>query len=110
VASFDFVFEAYTIQVLHGETRAACARSIGGLVAPGGRLLVVARSRAEDGPEGAMPWPLTRRELDAFGEHNALGEHNAHGEPGLDLVSLTELVEPGDPPVPRFVAEFVARG
>ena len=108
-ASFDFVFEAYTIQVLHGEARTACARSIGGLVAPGGRLLVVARSRAEDGPEGAMPWPLTRRELDAFGEHNALGEHDAHGEPGLDLVSLTELVEPGDPPVPRFVAEFVAR-
>jgi SAM-dependent methyltransferase len=109
-ASFDFVFEAYTIQVLHGEARTACARSIGGLVAPGGRLLVVARSRAEEGPEGAMPWPLTRRELDAFGEHNALGEHDAHGEPGLDLVSLTELVEPGDPPVPRFVAEFVARG
>lgn len=109
-ASFDFVFEAYTIQVLHGEARTACARSIGGLVAPGGRLLVVARSRAEDGPEGAMPWPLTRRELDAFGEHNALGEHDAHGEPGLDLVSFTELVEPGDPPVPRFVAEFVARG
>jgi len=97
-ASFDFVFEAYTIQVLHGEARTACARSIGGLVAPGGRLLVVARSRAEDGPEGAMPWPLTRRELDAF------------GEPGLDLISLTELLEPGNPPVPRFVAEFAARG
>jgi hypothetical protein len=98
VAAFDFVFEAYTIQVLQGEARAACARSIGSLVAPRGILLVVARSRAEDGPEGAMPWPLTRRELDAF------------GEPGLDLVSLTELLEPGDPPVPRFVAEFVARG
>ena len=103
-ASFDFVFEAYTIQVLRGEARAACARSIGSLVAPGGRLLVVARSRTEDGPEGAMPWPLTRRELDAFGEFDALGE------PGLDLFSLTELVETGDPPVPRFVAEFGARG
>jgi SAM-dependent methyltransferase len=110
VGAFDFIFEAYTIQVLQGEARTACARSIGGMVAPGGRLLVVARSRAEDDPEGAMPWPLTRRELDAFGEHDALGVHDALGEPGLDLVSLTELVEPGDPPVPRFVAEFVARG
>jgi len=98
VAAFDLVFEAYTIQVLRGEVRAACARSIGSLVAPGGILLVVARSRTDDGPEGAMPWPLTRRELDAF------------GEPGLDLISLTELLEPGNPPVPRFVAEFAARG
>jgi Methylase involved in ubiquinone/menaquinone biosynthesis len=104
VAAFDFVFEAYTIQVLQGEARAACARSIGSLAAPGGRLLVVARSRMEDGPEGAMPWPLTRREIEAFGKFDALHE------PGLDMVSLTELVEPGDPPVPRFVAEFVARG
>ena len=98
MAAFDLVFEAYTIQVLRGEVRAACARSIGSLVAPGGILLVVARSRTDDGPEGAMPWPLTRRELDAF------------GEPGLDLISLTELLEPGNPPVPRFVAEFAARG
>ena len=97
VAAFDFIFEAYTIQVLHGEARTACARSIGGLVAPGGRLLVVARSRKEDDPVGAMPWPLTRAELDAF------------GRPGLDVASLTELLEPGDPPVPRFVAEFVVR-
>jgi SAM-dependent methyltransferase len=97
VAAFDFIFDAYTIQVLRGEARTACARSIGRLVAPDGRLLVVARSREEDDPVGAMPWPLTRLELDAF------------GRPGLDLASLVELVEPGDPPVPRFVAEFVAR-
>ncbi|MGZ6265508.1 MAG: class I SAM-dependent methyltransferase [Candidatus Limnocylindrales bacterium] len=97
-AAFDFIFEAYTIQVLHGEARAACAESIGRMVAPGGRLLVVARSRKEDDPIGTMPWPLTRAEVDAF------------GRPGLDLASLTELVERGDPPVPRFIAEFVARG
>jgi hypothetical protein len=41
-----------------------------------------------------MPWPLTRSELDAF------------LLPGLQLSGLKELVEPGDPPVPRFVAEF----
>jgi SAM-dependent methyltransferase len=94
---FDFVFEAYTVQVLPGEARAACARSIGRMVGPGGDLLVVARSRRPDDPEGLMPWPLTRAELDAF------------LVPGLRLTNLTELVEPGDPPVPRFVAEFGRR-
>ena len=95
-AAFDFVFEAYTIQVLWGEARAACARSLGRMVAPGGVLLAVARSRRVEDPAGAMPWPLTRAELDAF------------LVPGLRLAGLTEIVEPGDPPVPRFVAEFVA--
>jgi hypothetical protein len=44
-----------------------------------------------------MPWPLTRAELEAF------------AGPGLDMTQLDEVLEPGDPPVPRFVAEFVAR-
>ncbi len=95
--AFDFIFEAYTVQVLPGEARAACARSIGGLVAPGGTLLVVARSRRPEDPEGLMPWPLTRDELDAF------------VVPGIELVRFDEILEPGDPPVPRFVAEFVGR-
>ena len=95
--AFDFVFEAYTVQVLPGEARAAAARSIGRLVGPGGTLLVVARSRAVEDPEGLMPWPLTRAELDEF------------AVPGLGLAELEEVFEPGDPPVPRFVAEFRAR-
>ena len=95
--AFDFVFEAYTVQVLPGAARAQCARAIGSLVAPGGTLLAVARSRRADEPEGLMPWPLTRAELDEF------------AVPGLELRRLDEIVEPGDPPVPRFVAEFVAR-
>jgi len=49
-AAFDFVFEAYTVQVLPGEARATCAHAIGGFVAPGGTLLVVARSRGEQDP------------------------------------------------------------
>jgi len=92
--AFDFVFEAYTVQVLAGPARAACARSIGRMVAPNGTLLVVARSRQPADPEGLMPWPLTRAELDEF------------EVPGLHLAGLTELLEPGDPQVPRFVAEF----
>ena len=93
--AFDLVFEAYTVQVLSGSVRPIAAASIGRTVAPGGLLLAVARSRRASDPEGAMPWPLTRAELDAFAES------------GLSLRSLREVVEPGDPPVPRFVAEFV---
>lgn len=96
LAAFDLVFEAYTIQVLHGAARTVCARSIGRMVAPAGRLLVVARSRTDADPPGTMPWPLMRRELAAFGVS------------GLSLASLEEILEPGDPQVPRFVAEFVA--
>ena len=62
-----------------------------------GTLLVVARSRRPEDPEGLMPWPLTRPELDAF------------AVPGVDLVRLEEILEPDDPPVPRFVAEFEGR-
>ncbi len=93
-AAFDFVFEAYTVQVLFGEARRRCANQIGGMVAPGGTLLVVARSRRNHDPEGQMPWPLTRAELDEF------------APAGLNLAGLQEILEPGDPPVPRFVAEF----
>jgi len=57
----------------------------------------VARSRKPEDPEGQMPWPLTRAELDGF------------LVPGLNLSALTEVLEPGDPPVPRFVAEFTRR-
>jgi SAM-dependent methyltransferase len=96
-AAFDFVFDAYTVQVLVGEARATCARSIGGFVATGGSLLVIARSRGDRDPEGLMPWPLTRAELDEF------------AVPGLALARLDEIVEAGDPPVPRFVAEFSRR-
>jgi SAM-dependent methyltransferase len=92
--AFDLVFEAYTVQVLHGSPRAVAARAIGATVRAGGRLLIVARSRKPDDPEGAMPWPLTRAELDAFATD------------GLALVALREIVEPGDPPVPRFVADY----
>jgi SAM-dependent methyltransferase len=92
--AFDFAFEAYTIQVLPGDARAACARSIAAMIAPNGTLLAVARSRRPEDPEGLMPWPLTRSELDAF------------LDPGLRLAELREILEPGDPPVPRFVAEF----
>lgn len=61
--AYDLVVEIYTVQVLRGAARAAALRALPGFVAPGGTLLVVARGRDEDEPEGDLPWPLTRAEL-----------------------------------------------
>jgi SAM-dependent methyltransferase len=60
---FDLVVEIYTVQVLRGAARAQALRTLPAFVAPGGTLLVIARGRDEDDPEGDLPWPLTVREL-----------------------------------------------
>jgi hypothetical protein len=39
-----------------------------GFTAPGGTLLVVSRGRKPTDSPGAMPWPLIREDLDAFGD------------------------------------------
>jgi SAM-dependent methyltransferase len=61
--AYDLVVEIYTVQVLRGEPRRAALLALPGFVAPGGTLLLVARGRDEDDPEGDLPWPLTKREL-----------------------------------------------
>ncbi|MBP6297884.1 MAG: class I SAM-dependent methyltransferase [Anaerolineae bacterium] len=63
---FDLVVEIYTLQVLVPELRSKAADCIAGCVRQGGSLLIVARGREESDPEGAIPWPLTKAELDAF--------------------------------------------
>jgi SAM-dependent methyltransferase len=65
--AFDFVLEIYTVQAFTGALRARAIRTIAEFVAPGGNLLVIARGRAEEEPEGpGPPWPLTRAEIDGF--------------------------------------------
>jgi SAM-dependent methyltransferase len=89
--AFDFVFEAYTIQSLPpgSKERASAIRVLSTFLAPGGRLLVLARSAdrmpaIDEGP----PWPLVRAEVDAIGE----------------IVSFDEYAE--DDGVRRFRAAF----
>lgn len=65
-AAFDLVQESYMLQVLPPELRAAAMAKISEFIAPGGYLLFVTRARDESDPKGAMPWPLTRREVDQF--------------------------------------------
>ncbi len=91
-AGFDFVLESYTLQVLPPDMRADAARCIAAFVAPRGTLLVVARGREPNEPEGKMPWPLTKNELSLF------------KTAGLQEASLEDYTDGEDPPVRRFRA------
>ena len=68
--AFELVVEVYTLQVLTGAARRKAFAETARLVAPTGRLLVIAGAREENDDPGSMPWPLTRAEiesLDAYG-------------------------------------------
>jgi SAM-dependent methyltransferase len=92
--AFDLIVEIYTLQVLPPPEREAAARALATMVAPGGTLLVIARARDDADPEGAMPWPLTRREVEAI------------ARPDLALISLDDVLDDETPPVRRWVATF----
>jgi hypothetical protein len=101
---FDFVLEAYTLQVFPAEVRpkimeriarfVRAARQAQDSAAPGGLLLVIARGREPAEPEGKMPWPLTRAELDEFTRF------------GLEQRSFEEFFDPHEPGVRRFRALY----
>jgi SAM-dependent methyltransferase len=92
--AFGLVLEVNTLQALPASIRPQAMAAVADLVAPLGRLFVVCRGRDEDEPEGEVPWPLTRPELDRFGAH------------GLTQLALAEDLDGRDPPVRRFVADF----
>ena len=95
---FDLVLESYTLQVLPPEARAVATAALAATVAPGGCLLVLCRAREPHEPEGQLPWPLTRAELDAFRAQ------------GLDEVSVESFLDAEDPPVRRFRALYARPG
>jgi SAM-dependent methyltransferase len=63
--TFDLVIEVFTLQVLTSAARPAAFAQLAGMVAPGGRLLLIARARDEHEDPGRMPWPLTRAEVES---------------------------------------------
>ena len=92
---FDFVLESNTLQALPVKIRPAATRSVAGFVKEGGMLLLIARGREESEPEGNMPWPLTRREVDLLKEF------------GLQEKSFEDYFDDEEPPARRFRAVFV---
>lgn len=93
-AAFDFLLEAYTLQVLPPDIRARASAVLPRLLAPGGLLLLIARGRDVADDPGQMPWPLTRPEV----EQLQAG--------GVRLVHFEDFRDDEDPPVRRFRAIF----
>jgi hypothetical protein len=94
--AFDLVAELYTVQALDGQAREAAIGTLPGLVAPGGTLLMIARATDEENParDPMMPWPLTRRELEAMAGTR------------LTARSVEKFPDGEDPPKLRWRAEF----
>jgi SAM-dependent methyltransferase len=87
---FDFVFEANTVQALPAGIRSQAIHKIADFVRPGGELLAIVRGREANDPEGQMPWPLTRNELNEF------------VRAGLIEESFKEYFDNEEPPARRF--------
>jgi ubiquinone/menaquinone biosynthesis C-methylase UbiE len=87
---FDFVLEAYTVQALPKELRSRAIEKLASFVGPRGSLLVLARGREMEEPEGEMPWPLTRAELSEF------------VRAGLTEQSFEDYFDTEEPPARRY--------
>jgi SAM-dependent methyltransferase len=92
--SFDFILEAYTLQVLPAEVRSRAMTRIADLLAPGGTLLVICRGRSATEPPGELPWPLTMEELETF------------TSAGLRQVHVEDYFDQEEPPARRFRVEY----
>jgi SAM-dependent methyltransferase len=93
--AFDFVLEAYTLQVLPQDVRKKAIAALAETVKPGGTLLVICRGRNPEDPKGQMPWPVLQPELSAL------------ERAGLSLVAFEEFWDRhDDPPAWRFRAQY----
>jgi SAM-dependent methyltransferase len=64
--SFDFVLESYTLQSLTSGLRDRAIACTASFVGDRGTLLVICRGRNSEDPEGDLPFPLTKNELNTF--------------------------------------------
>ncbi len=87
---FDLVHEAYTLQVLPRGLRCKAMGQLASFIAPGGRMLLIARARDEAEDPGEMPWPVTRSELGTL------------QRVGLEELSFEDYFDAEKPPVRRF--------
>lgn len=56
--AFDLVHECYTLQAISGRLIGDAFAAFASVLAPGGKLLIIARARAEDADAAGPPWPL----------------------------------------------------
>jgi SAM-dependent methyltransferase len=64
--AFDFVHETYTLQALPATLLPATRKALADLVKPGGRLMAIARARDDNQQIDGPPWPLGRKDIEAF--------------------------------------------
>jgi SAM-dependent methyltransferase len=94
----DLVVEIITVQALPDPARRQAITNIGGLLAPGGTLLVIAAVHDDRAPEPQLPpWPLRRDEVEAFAVN------------GVSPVRIELVADPGQPGRQRWRAEFRRR-
>jgi len=67
IGAYDFVFEAFTIQSLPLAFRDKIITAISSLIAPRGKVLVVANGKREGEIYEGPPWPLEMNEARLFG-------------------------------------------
>jgi len=97
-AHFDCVFETYTLQVFRPGRREAALVPLRDRVRPGGELWVIARGREPQDPEGQLPWPLLRVELEPLARL------------GMRELSFEDYFDDEEPPQRRFVARYRREG
>ena len=93
--NFDVVYECNTIQVLPNGYRKPAREAMSSLVAKDGYILVSCRSRNEGEKEDAIPFPLSKSEMDEFVSIDKLKE--------LSFLAYDDTQEP---PVPHFFAVY----
>jgi len=93
--NFDLVYECNTIQVLPNGYRKPAREAMSSLIAKDGYILVSCRSRNEGEKEDAIPFPLSKSEIDEFVSIDKLKE--------LSFLAYDDTQEP---PVPHFFAVY----
>lgn len=92
--AFDLVVEIITVQALPRENHDQAIRNISGLVAPGGRLLVIAAIDEGQPTKPDDPLPLTQAEINSFARD------------GVVASRIQQVALPEQPNERRWQAEF----